>query len=77
MSQGRNIASERAKLGISQQQLADLVGVSVGTISNWEINKFEPQASRLRDLAGIFGCSVDYLLGITNERAPNYLPKIS
>lgn len=43
----------RARLdaGLDQKQLGALLGVSGGTISNWELGHSEPTATQLRDLA--------------------------
>lgn len=66
--EGSNIASERARLRLSQAELAGLLGVAVNSLSNWERGEFEPTASKVREMARIFGCSADYLLGLTDER---------
>lgn len=68
---GRNIASERVRLGMTQQDLAKSIGVTTNTVSNWEIGRFEPTSSRLKQLSEVFGCSVDYLLGSSDERIGN------
>lgn len=65
---GRNICSERARLGLTQVELAKRVGVSVNTVSSWETGSFEPNSSSIKQLAKLFDCSTDYLLGLTDER---------
>lgn len=40
-------------------QLAVAVGVTPGTIYNWERGIYEPRASQLRALAQVFGVSMD------------------
>lgn len=65
---GRNIASERVRLGMTQQELANVIGVTPNTVSNWELGRFEPTSSKLKQLSELFKCSVDYLLGSSNER---------
>lgn len=65
---GRNICSERHRLGLTQLELADRIGVSVNAVSAWENGSFEPNSNSLKKLSQLFSCSTDYLLGLTNER---------
>lgn len=48
--------------GMTQVALAEVLGVSKGTIAMWEIGKREPSFHTLMRLADIFGCSADWLL---------------
>lgn len=48
---------------MTQQQLADLIGVSQGTVGNWESGARRPDSGMLVALAELFGVSTDYLLG--------------
>ena len=54
----------REEKGISQEKLADELGISHGIISFWENVKREPKLSNLILLAGYFGVSIDYLAGL-------------
>ena len=54
----------REEKGISQEKLADQLGVSHGIISFWETGKREPKLSNLILLAEYFGVSIDYLAGL-------------
>ena len=56
-----NIAAERAKRRMSQDELAKELGVTRKTIYNWENSGRIPQR-RLVQMAKLFDCSVDYLL---------------
>ena len=47
----------------TQQQLAEMLQTTQQTIARWETGKADPSLSALRDLAMIFGTSVDDLLG--------------
>lgn len=47
----------------TQQQLAEMLKTTQQTIARWESGRAEPNLSALRDLAMIFGTSVDDLLG--------------
>lgn len=52
----------RAKVGISQGQLAKAVGVSPGNVSDWELGKTKPGYAALSSLARFFEVTADYLL---------------
>ena len=56
------------KKRLSQQQLADWLGLTRSSISNYENNTQTPPADTLVRLADIYGVSVDYLLGVKNDR---------
>jgi len=51
---------------MSRQELADLIFVSVRTISYWELGQRECNLEQLAKLAKIFGVTTDYLLGLEN-----------
>ena len=53
----------RMEKGMSQANLAKLVGSSCSIVCYWETNRSEPTAPYLVKLAEIFNVSVDYLLG--------------
>lgn len=63
-----NIASERVRLGMSRGELAAQLHVSQDSIKNWENGITEIKSQNLINMAGLFGCSIDYLLNRTNER---------
>lgn len=60
----------RIEKGIKQADLAQQLGVSQATLSNWERGIHDPANETLTRLANFFGCSVDYLLGTTTIRYP-------
>lgn len=67
-----NILAERKRAGLSRQELAEKIGRSEAVIGNWERGETSPGlTSDAVKLAAIFGCSTDYLAGITNERMPS------
>ncbi|MBP3447714.1 MAG: helix-turn-helix domain-containing protein [Clostridia bacterium] len=53
----------RKEKGISQQKLADKLGVSRSTIAMWETGQSQPDNDMLKKLSEIFSVSIDYLLG--------------
>ncbi len=59
---GEAIKNLRAKRGVSQDALAEMVGVSRQAISNWENGKTQPDADTLAKLGAIFDISVDSII---------------
>ena len=57
------IYSLRKERGLSQERLAEAVGVSRQTVSKWERGAAEPELEKLRALAEVFGVSLDSLAG--------------
>ena len=60
---GETIKALRLEKGLTQPQLAQLVGVSKGMISIWENNINEPKASYVKALSIALDVSVSVLLG--------------
>lgn len=60
---GDRIKFHRKRLGMTQEQLAERMGVSAQAVSKWENNLSCPDISVLPELAEIFGITVDELLG--------------
>lgn len=63
-----NIASERKRMGLKQKELASRIGASTSSVARWERNEVSPPGTALKKMHGLFGCSIDYLLGLTDER---------
>ena len=67
------IAELRRKKHLTQQQLADVVGVSFQTISKWEKGAAMPDLTYLPMLAEYFDVSVDQLLGLKPFQEEEYV----
>ena len=63
------IINERKKLGLSQEELADKLGVSRQSVSKWESAQSTPDLNRILMMSKIFGVSTDYLLKDEIEQA--------
>lgn len=61
-----SIRAERARLNMTQPDLAMKIGVSVQTIQNWEVDMGSCSIKNLLKLMDVFGCSADYLVGRSN-----------
>ena len=63
-----NLKLLRQEYGISQQRLADAIGVSQQSINQYENHSVEPDISVLSRLADHFNTSIDYIVGRTDIR---------
>lgn len=73
----KNLKYLRNKRNISQQQLADVIGVSQQSINKYENHNVEPDIDTLIKIAEFFNTSVDFLIGHTDidhiiENVTNY-----
>ena len=57
------IKQVREEKGVSQRQLAEIVGVSAVTVLNWENGIYDPSAKDLIKLSKALDASIDYLVG--------------
>lgn len=64
---GRRLKGAREKIRLTQQQVADKLGISNGTLSGYERNYRDPDTVTLNNLAALYEVSVDYLLGRTED----------
>lgn len=62
MTIGQKIIQLRNSMGISQEKLAELMGVSRQSISKWEMEQTMPQIDKILQISDIFGISCDELL---------------
>ena len=67
MNIGNNISALRKKKGITQEELANELGVSAQAVSKWENNSSCPDVSLLTQIADYFNVSVDALLRAEEE----------
>ena len=62
-----NIRMLRKERGLTQEQLAEAMGITVGTVSKWETGSCIPDVSLMMELAEFFETSVDVLLGYERQ----------
>ncbi len=70
-----NIKKYRISQSLTQEQLADAVGVSPQAVSRWENSSSYPDITMLPGLANIFGISIDTLIGADIERKQQEIEK--
>ncbi len=59
---GDRLAGAREAAGLSQEDLAQRLGVRLTTLQNWEEDLAEPRGNRLQMLAGMLNVSLTWLL---------------
>ena len=64
---GRTIARERRRVGITQEQLADHLGVSKAAVSKWELGQSMPDVGLLPRIAAYFSLTLDELFDWHDE----------
>ena len=64
-----NIRAFRREKKLTQEQLAEVLGVTVGTVSKWESAASTPDVGLIMEMADFFGTSVDLLLGYRQQSA--------
>ena len=66
MNFGKRIQELRKKNNLSQEDLAEKIGVTRQTISKWELEETSPDIKQSKKIAEIFNLTVDNLI---NEKA--------
>jgi len=62
MTLGEKLSRLRKELNYTQEQLADILGVTRQSISKWESDIAYPETDKLIKMGKLFECSMDYLL---------------
>ena len=60
----KNLRSEK---GLSQRELSSQLGLSANCICEYEKGRSEPNLDTLKKLSSIFECSIDYLVGNSDD----------
>ena len=71
------LAQLRREHDYTQEQLAELIGVSRQTISKWETGAANPDIEKLMQLSKLYNCSVDYMVGnkINSKQNEEFKPQ--
>jgi len=72
MKLNEKIYSCRKKAGLSQDALAEKIGVSRQAVSKWELGTAQPELDKLAALAKVFGVTADWLL---SDEEPEEIPE--
>lgn len=65
----KNLKALRKARGMSQTELAELLGVTFGAVSAWELGLKYPSADKLPDIARSLQCTIDELYGSERKEA--------
>ena len=71
MELGKKIKQLRFKAGLTQEQLAEKLGIGAQSVSKWENAVAMPDITTLPLLAEVFGVSIDDLFDLTTEQRLN------
>lgn len=66
----------REESGMKQKEFADKIGISPRVYSYYENNRFPKDTETIKKIAEFFGCTSDYLLGISEFRNHEEAQKI-
>ena len=69
---GQKIAELRKEKGLTQAELADLLGVTHQAVSQWERSETFPDILTLPKIAEIFGENLNSLLGIESGEPSSF-----
>lgn len=73
---GTNLADMRKRKGLSQEALAEKLGVSRQAVSKWERGESSPDTDTLIELSRLYGVSLDVLVGNKQEDTPSSAKKV-
>ena len=65
---GNYLYGLRKRAGLSQRELADMLGITNKAVSKWEVGKAKPSTDMIRKLATLFHMNVDQLLILREEK---------
>ena len=68
MTLGTNIRKFRNEKGMTQKDLADELHCTPQAVSRWEADEVEPSIDTLKQMATLFGCSMDDLFGLESKK---------
>ena len=77
MTTGEKIAALRRKAGLSQEALAEELGISRQAVSRWETSESLPDTEKIIRLSRRFGVTTDYLLLENTTESPSVPQKDS
>lgn len=70
-----NMRAERARAGLTIKEAAKAAGVHQNTLIRWEHGEADPCAINLVNLSKLYGCTPEYLLGMTDDRYGRIAPR--
>lgn len=71
---GEKIKAKRKAMGLSQEDLAEKLGVTRQAVSKWEMDRAQPTTSNLRELARVFSVDMAYFIGEDDSKKEEASP---
>lgn len=68
-----NLKNARNRMGMSQEIVAEQLGVSRQAVTKWELGQSRPSAKNLQALAELYQISSEELLADTQQKGPNLI----
>lgn len=72
----RTLVTKRGEKGITQEELANFIGVSKASVSKWEKGHSYPDITFLPQLAAYFNISLDELMGYESQMTDDHIRKL-
>ncbi len=72
----RTIVTKRREKGLTQEELANYIGVSKASVSKWETGQSYPDITFLPQLATFFNISIDELMGYEPQMSKEEIRKL-
>jgi len=73
---GRTLLQKRREKGLTQEDLANYIGVSKASVSKWETGQSYPDITFLPQLATLFNISIDELIGYEPQMSKEDIRKL-
>ena len=73
---GENLKRLRLEKNLTQEKLADFLGVSFQSISKWERGDTYPDITMLPEIASFFKVSIDELLGVNKAQEEEEITRL-
>lgn len=71
---GEKIKAKRKAMSLSQEDLAEKLGVTRQAVSKWEMDRAQPTTSNLRELARVFSVDMAYFIGEDDSKKEEASP---
>lgn len=71
---GEKIKAKRKAMGLSQEDLAEKLGVTRQAVSKWEMDRTQPTMTNLRELAQVFSVNMAYFIGKDDSKKEEASP---
>lgn len=65
---GKRLAKLRKEKGLTQQEFAERIGVSLSSVQNWEYGIKNPSPDHVEWIAGYYACTPSYIQGYSDYR---------